>query len=166
MAVEYEGTDEVILSFKRVDLTARNLSMKKLIEAGAAIQELAQKFAPRDEANLENAIMMTPDPDASQPRGVNGQFGSWAGTEVTVYVDGDAPVPERPGKTVGDYAYEQETHLEPAGNWQLGEGSRQKQDGQSETVGGAYMERAFDQITEGGFLDDALSVCLTEIVES
>lgn len=166
MGIEVEGIEEITVAFKKVDLSAKKLSMRSLISAGAEIQRLAIAFAPRETSTLESSIMMTPASDASQPRSANGQFGSWSGTEVTVFVDGDVPVPERQGHTVGDYAYEQETHLAPAGSWKLGPESQAKQDGQAEIVGGAYMERAFDQVTEGGFLDDAMTIALSEIVES
>jgi len=57
------------------------------------------------------------------------------------------PIPGRPGKTVGDYAYEMHEHLTPVGPLQLGPLSSAKASGA--TVGGGFLTRAMEQEAQG-----------------
>lgn len=148
MGVEVVGmlaADEMVAT---LDVTTKKRIVKKLIVAGHQLMLLARKMAPRDEGNLEEAIQMNPDPD--KPGRERDDLGRFARTEVEVYVDMEAPVPERPGKVVGDYAYEVHEHVTPMGEKNLGEKSIEKQLVTPEVeVGGGYMTRAADMVEAG-----------------
>lgn len=138
MPVTVEGvlsTEEMLL---RLDTTAKKRVRRSLIKKAHRIRDLAERMAPVDEGNLEASIKVRGDEEGRE----RDELGRFMRTEVEVYVDTDMPVPERPGKVVGDYAFEIHEHLTPMGPKQLGPRSLAKQNGQSEQVGGGYMERA------------------------
>jgi len=163
MGVEVIGTHGEL--FLTLESTAKKAVVRQMVDAGAKIQDLAVKMAPRDHGLLEEAIKMVPDRDIQQPRSATGQFGSYGKVEVAVYVDTDMPVPDRPGKTVGDYAYEVNEHMYPVGFMMPGPESQAKQSGQPELVGGAFLERAAEQVMEKE-MDEMLMVALGEIMQS
>lgn len=126
--------------------------VRELYQQAIKARDLARKFAPTDDGNLEEAIKVRPD-ELGIKRDVYGRF---ARTEVEVYIDMDMPIDGRDGKTVGDYAYIQHEWLTPYGPWKLGQKSLAKQASQSEQVGGGFLERAAQEIEyelEGALLD-------------
>ena len=143
MGLKVTGAENVEQTFSSLDRNTKRRLRRAMVRTGRRLQTLAQKMAPRDEANLEQAIKLRGDTGSEQVRDTLGRMQR---IDVEVYVDMSVPVPDRPGKTVGDYAYEMHEHLEPVGPLQLGEGSRNKQAGQPEIVGGGYMERAAIEI--------------------
>lgn len=150
-------TQEMLI---QLDVTTKRRVARKLIEQGANLMKLAKAMAPRDHANLEEAIHMRPDPGSARARDEAGRF---VRTEVEVYIDMSAPVPHRPGKTVGDYAYEIHEHQTPMGSIRLGDKSAQKQAMHPEVVvGGGFMVRAAEQVEAG--LEAALLAALNEIL--
>lgn len=153
------GAEDMLL---QVESTGRKRVVRKLIREGEKIMHVARKMAPRDFGNLEHAIKMTPDPETYTGR-ERDDGGRFTRTEVTVYVDMDAPVPERPGKTVGDYAYEAHEHITPMGPKNLGDHSVEKQLMTPDVeVGGGFMERAANLVEEG--IDEALQEALGELM--
>jgi len=131
--------------------------VRELYKQALKTRDLARKFAPVDEGNLEEAIKVHPD-ELGVKRDA---FGRFARTEVEVYIDMDMPIDGRDGKTVGDYAYIQHEWLTPYGPWKLGEKSVRKQNGQSEQVGGGFLERAAQAIEDE--IEDALLDILNDL---
>jgi len=142
MGVKVEGVISTGQMLLNLDTTGRKRVLKALYAQALKVRDLARKFAPVDEGNLEKAIKVRPE----QLGPVRDELGRFMRQEIEVYVDAEMEVPERPGKTVGDYAYEIHEHLYPYGPWNLGPKSQDKQAGQSEMVGGGYLERAAEQI--------------------
>ncbi|MCG5512857.1 hypothetical protein LQD11_06900 [Ectothiorhodospira shaposhnikovii] len=97
---------------------------------------VARKMAPVDEGNLEDAIVVS---EAGR-----GLFG---GIKFEVKIDENMPLPEKPGKTVGDYATIMHEQLTPYGPLQLGPASIEKQKTTDVIVGGGFLERAADQVS-------------------
>jgi hypothetical protein len=145
------NTEEMLL---RLDTTVKKRVVKVLVKRAEMIRDTARKMAPVDEGNLEEAIKLRGDAIGR----TRDEFGRFQRTEVDVYVDMDQPVPDRPGKTVGDYAYEMHEHLTPMGPLQLGPGSQAKQDGQSEQVGGGFLERAADEVVGAGMEAELMDI--------
>lgn len=158
MGVKVTGlldTEEMVM---RIDTTAKRRVVKALIDKGKELQAMAIKMAPVDEGNLEEAIKLRPE-TAERARDEMGRFSR---VEVEVYIDLDAPVPTRPGKKVGDYAYEIHEHLTPMGSLQLGPLSQQKQETNGGiAVGGGFLTRAVDAMDDK--IDFALREALNEI---
>lgn len=135
------GVEEMLLL---VETDTKRRVVKSLFKAGRKIQQMAIKMAPIDHGNLEKAIKMLPAESGGRERDELGRFTK---TEIQIFVDMGMPIPERPGKTIGDYAYEVHEHLTPRGNWNLGDKSNQKQLGSPDViVGGGYMDRAADLV--------------------
>lgn len=139
-----------------VSSNTRRRAVRKLHEKALEIAALAKKYAPVDEANLEKAIKVFPE--VMPETRVRNSAGQFVRQDVFVYVDTDMPVPQRPGKTVGDYAYTMHEHLTPFGPLNLGERSAAKQSGQREMVGGKYLERAMNEIGESVVGEVSISV--------
>ena len=78
--------------------------------------------------------------------------------QVEVYIDTDREVEDRPGKTIGDYAYTIHEHLTPAGLMQLGPKSALKQAGQREVVGGAFLDRAVEAVIGNGSDEELMDI--------
>jgi hypothetical protein len=138
MSVTVEGTNLGLLLQQMGEKVTRGVFAQMKVEAEKVAQK-AREFAPVDHGNLEQAIKVR------EAGGGRNELGQFARKSVEVYVDGEMPVPERPGKTVGDYAYEMHEHLTPAGPLQLGPKSEAKNAGSGQ-VGGKYMERAGDAV--------------------
>jgi hypothetical protein len=145
MAIIVSGAIEAEEMLLKIDSNTKRRALGAIIEGAKQIQELAIKMAPIDHGNLEEAIKIE---GAEGGAARDAETGRFTRKEVTIYVDGDMPIPDRPGKTVGDYAYEIHEHLEPKGPWQLGERSQEKQDGSDVVVGGGYLERALDALKD------------------
>jgi hypothetical protein len=146
MPVTVEGIEELKLLIQQTGEKAVKGALDQMKIAGVEIQELAIKYAPVDKGNLEAAIKTD-----VEGGGRNEDTGQFQRKEVSVYIDMDMPVDD-PGRkhqaTVGDYAYEIHEHLTPVGPKQLGPLSREKQAGQSEIVGGGFLERAGNDLEE------------------
>lgn len=155
MPVRVAGIMETEIMLAQVSETTKRRAVKKLHEKAVEIANLARKYAPIDEGNLEKAIKVFPETIGERVRNEAGQF---VRQEVFVYVDLDMPVPERPGETVGKYAYTMHEHLTPFGPLNLGERSAEKQSGQREMVGGKYLERAMNEIGDSVLGEVTLSV--------
>lgn len=155
MPVRVAGIMETEIMLAQVSETTKRRAVKKLHEKAVEIANLARKYAPIDEGNLEKAIKVFPETIGERARNEAGQF---VRQEVFVYVDLDMPVPERPGETVGKYAYTMHEHLTPFGPLNLGERSVEKQSGQREMVGGKYLERAMNEIGDSVLGEVTLSV--------
>lgn len=155
MPVRVAGIMETEIMLAQVSETTKRRAVKKLHEKAVEIANLARKYAPIDEGNLEKAIKVFPETIGERARNEAGKF---VRQEVFVYVDLDMPVPERPGETVGKYAYTMHEHLTPFGPLNLGERSAEKQSGQREMVGGKYLERAMNEIGDSVLGEVTLSV--------
>lgn len=144
MGLVVSGFAGVEAMLVRIDMNTKKRVTSKMWMKAKKIQALAIKMAPLDEGNLEKAIKVSPETPGRARDEVTGQF---MRQEIEVYIDMEMPVPGRPGKTVGDYAYEMHEHLTPMGPLQLGEKSLEKASG--ETVGGGFLTRAMEREAEG-----------------
>lgn len=144
MPITVAGMINVNTLLARVDMDTKKRVTSKMIIKAAAIRDLARKMAPVDEANLEKAIKVRPE-TPGRARNDQGQF---VRQEIEVYIDMSMPVPGRPGKTVGDYAYEMHEHLTPVGPLNLGPKSREKQGASDVEVGGAFLTRAMIELSD------------------
>jgi hypothetical protein len=148
VGVKVQGIIDIEEMFLVVDTTTRRRVVKSLFKAGQQIQTIAKAMAPLDEGNLEAAIKMHPQSGDFRER--DEETGRFTKTIVEVYIDMDMEVPQRPGKTVGDYAFEIHEHLTPMGELNLGPKSIEKQLNQPNVeVGGGFMTRAGDKVEEG-----------------
>lgn len=144
MPVTVSGLIEAEAMLARVDMNTRKRVTSKMYAKAKAIQILAIKMAPIDRGNLEEAIKVRPDNPGRVRDEATGQF---VRQEIEVYIDMEMPIPERPGKTIGDYAYEMHEHLTPAGPLELGPLSAAKSSGAM--VGGGFLTRAMEELAEG-----------------
>lgn len=153
MSLIVRGMIEVDTMLARIDMTTKKRVTEKMYVRAVKIKELAIRFAPIDEGNLEKAIKVRPD----TPGRVRDEAGRFARQEIEVYIDMNMPIPGRSGKTVGDYAYEMHEHLTPAGPKKLGPLSEEKNQGSGQ-VGGAFLTRAMEEAGEGIIAELALNL--------
>jgi hypothetical protein len=156
MGVKITGITEVENIALRVETDLKRRVFETLNRKAIEVRDLAIKMAPVDEGNLEGAIKVR---EAGVSRGSDGTFTKGVSE---VYIDMDMPVPHRPGKTVGDYAYEMHEHLFPFGPYNLGDLSEAKQSTNGGIlVGGKFMERAALEVESG--IDAALAALVKEL---
>lgn len=152
MPIKVTGIVDTENMLLNIDTTAKKRVRAALIKRAYGIRDLARKMAPVDTHGLEKGIKVRGD-----VAGARDQLGRFTRVEVEVYIDMEAPVADRPGKKLGDYAYEMHEHLTPYGRYKLGEKSRAKQSAQPDIlVGGGFLERAaefFDADLESELLD-------------
>jgi hypothetical protein len=158
MGIIVDGMIETEQMLLRFDMTAKKRILAKLRAKANEVKELAQKMAPVDKGNLEQAIKVSGESGGV----VRDALGRFARQEIDVYVDMEMPIEDRPDKTIGDYAYIMHEHLTPAGPLKLGEKSSEKQQGQNEIVGGKYLERALEEV--GISVMGELAIELTEVL--
>lgn len=145
MGVTVAGLIDIENMLVRVDMNTKKRVTLTMASSAMRIKALAIKMAPLDEGNLENAIKTRPE----NPGRVRNEAGQFARQEIEVYIDMDMEVPGRPGKTVGDYAYEMHEHLTPVGPLQLGPLSEAKAASNGGIqVGGAFLTRAAEEVTQ------------------
>lgn len=136
MPVELQGLDNLAVVLQQVGEKAVRGAYAAMRAEAETVADYAREYAPVDHGNLEEAIKVR------ETGGGRNELGQFARKSVEVYVDTSMPVPERPDKTVGDYAYEVHEHMEPTGGpMKRGEQSEAK-DGGRNVVGGGYMSRA------------------------
>lgn len=142
MGMEIEGADELAILLTQSGGKAVKGVLDQMRKEAAKIQELAQKYAPIDHGNLEDAIKVRTQGGG---RDESGRFGR---KSISVFIDMNAPAFD--GRTVGEYAYVMHEHLLPfgSGGYNLGKHSQAKQAGQSEIVGGRFLERAADDVSK------------------
>jgi hypothetical protein len=151
MPLKVTGIIDTQTMLLNVDTTAKKRVRAMLIRRAYNIRDMARKMAPVDTGDLEKGIKI-----AGDVSGARDALGRFSRVEVEVYIDMNAPVADRPGKKLGDYAYEMHEHLTPYGRLQLGEKSRAKQGGSDVTVGGGFLERAaemFEKAIDEELLD-------------
>lgn len=138
MTIEIIGLENLTITLEQVGQKALKGAIVAMRAQAEKVAEKARDYAPVDEGNLEKAIKVR---DTAGGRNALGQF---TRKGVEVYVDQDMPVPGRPDKTVGDYAYEVHEHMEPAGGPMKRGPKSEAKDGGRNLVGGGYMTRAAD----------------------
>lgn len=143
MPITVAGMIDTEMMLARVDMDTRKRITSKMYEKAQAIRTLAIKMAPIDRGNLEEAIKVNP----KTPGRARNESGQFVRQEIEVYIDMDMPIPERPGKRIGDYAYEMHEHLTPYGPLQLGPKSAAKNSGAE--VGGGFLTRAMEELAQG-----------------
>lgn len=146
MSISITGFDEVREGIEQgANRAVAHVYREMKIEA-KKIQELAVKMAPIDDGNLEKVILV-------HEIGGRNALGRFAKKTIEIGIDeaGMAtPVPGRPGKTIGDYAYEMHEHLTPYGPLNLGPHSQEKQGrNNGVVVGGGYIARAGEELGPG-----------------
>jgi hypothetical protein len=142
MGIQVEGIDQLRVLLTQGGQKAVRGVIEQMRKEATAIKDKAQEMAPLEFGNLEQAIKMR------EVGGGRNSFGQFSRKSFEVYVDGEMPVPERPGKRVSDYAWEVHQHLTPYGMKKLGEWSQAKQSTSNEVVGGGFMERAVAKVTD------------------
>lgn len=143
MGIRVEGVVSTQRMLARLDSTAKKRVVAELYKLARETMMLARQMAPLDKGFLEKAIKMHPEKMGRQRDGL----GRFTRTEVEVYIDLSMAIPGRPGKTIGDYAYEIHEHLSPYGSWKPGKGTQAKQAANSGVVvGGGFLERAAEEI--------------------
>jgi len=154
MTVTVTGIDELRYLLEQGGQKAVRGVINQMRKESEAIQKLAQEMAPIDHGNLEEAIKV-------REVGGRNSMGRFQKKTIEVYVDGDMKVPERPGKHISDYAWEIHQHLTPYGFMKLGKHSQAKQEASKEVVGGGFLERAVQKVSErmmGRLIDVARSL--------
>jgi hypothetical protein len=136
MAVEIIGLENLTVALEQVGVKAVAGAIVAMRKEAETVAEYAREYAPLDEGNLEKAIKVR------ETGGGRNELGQFARKGMEVYVDQSMPVPERPGKTVGDYAYEVHEHMEPTGGPKKRGPLSEQKDGGRNVVGGGYMTRA------------------------
>jgi hypothetical protein len=122
--------DTLTAGLRRLSPKVRRDAEQEIRKGAGQILQLAQRQAPIDMGNLEDAI---------RSKEVRSGFNNLV---VYIYVDEDMPIPERPGKVIGDYAVF--TH---DGDYELGPRSAEKQANNPDVlVGPKYLERALDTL--------------------
>ena len=140
MGVSIEGIDELTVLIRQAGDRAAHGVVDQMRKEAKKMRDLARKMAPVDEHNLEKAIKMR------EVGGNRDRRGRFTRKSFEVYVDEFAEGTR--AESVGEYAYLMHEYLTPFGPYKLGPKSRQKQAGQSEMVGGAFLERAADEVSE------------------
>jgi len=144
MPLKVSGAIETEQIFLNIDTTAKKRIRAALIKCAYGIRDAARRMAPRDTGDLEKGIKVRGDIG-----GARDALGRFARVEVEVFIDMDMPVEDRPGKTLGDYAYEMHEHLTPYGPLKLGPKSQAKQSANPDMViGGGFLERALDMFNK------------------
>lgn len=141
MGIKVSGIDELTFLLRQVGPKAQRGALDAMRDEAQDIVDLAKKYAPIDKGNLEEAIRF------EEQGGGRDSAGRFARKEIVIGIDADKPADAN--KTVGDYAYEMHEHLTPYGEYKLGPRSMQKQAGQSERVGGKFLERAVNKVSKG-----------------
>jgi hypothetical protein len=141
MGIEFGGFEELQANIRQIGPRAERAVTRQMRFEAYRMRDLARKFAPIDEGPLEEAI------EVKEEGGGRDSRGRFARVSYTVYVDTDAYGSH--GAFVGEYAYIMHEHLAPYGSYKLGKRSREKQSGQSEMVGGRYLERAAAEVSDG-----------------
>jgi hypothetical protein len=154
VGLSVSGVEELKFILQKASSEAPKHIFEQMKREGKKMQQLARMMAPVDMGNLEDAITLSTEGGG---RDMRGRFMSKV---VAVFIDMNQPVPERPGHVVGEYAYEMHEHLTPMGPKKLGKKSVAKQSGQSEQVGGGFMERAAEQI-EAGLMSRLIDIART-----
>jgi hypothetical protein len=155
MTVKIEGLENLGALLQQAGERAVRGVYAQMKNEAEKLAAKARENAPLDDGNLEKAIKVR------ETGGGRNELGQFAKKSVEVYVDQTQPVDDRPGKTVGDYAWEMHEHLTPAGPLQLGPKSADK-DGGRGVVGGKYLERASDEI-EKELLGNLTAACQAAI---
>jgi hypothetical protein len=129
MGVKMTGFTELSATLKQGGETVRRAVRERIKKEGPSIARLARKMAPVETGDLEDAIRSVQSYDGDH----NGRLMA----EVGVMDYGD----------VGDYAVEMHEGLQPFGDgtYNLGPDSAAKQIGQTEIVGGKFLERALEE---------------------
>ena len=141
MGIEFTGFDELQANIRQIGPRAERAVTRQIKAEAYKIRDLARKFAPIDEGPLEASIKM------DESDGGRDALGRFRRKSYTVYVDTEMRGSN--GAYIGEYAYIMHEHLTPYGAFKLGPKSMAKQQGQAEMVGGRYLERAVDQVSEG-----------------
>lgn len=134
MGVKLTGDSTLKQRLSNIGERSTRETLAALRAGGKAIVDRARQYVPEDYGNLESAIKQD-----EERTGINGRM------EISVFVDGSTPAPERgPGVTVQDYALM--LHEDPRFWTQLGEKSREKAKRLGVRVGPKYLERAADEL--------------------
>jgi hypothetical protein len=125
MPIKLKGLDQVLSNLKITQTEISKVAVSQLRQGAIRIQQSARNYSPVEFGNLESSIK------------TEEQITDTAAT-IRIGVDDATPVPERPGKHVGDYAlfiHESDYHLGPA--------SLAKAAATGKQVGPKFLERAF-----------------------
>lgn len=149
MGVEVEGVETLMYLLQQNGAKAVRGAAQQMNREAHDIRDLARRFAPVDEGDLEASIRVV-----DQGGGRDEETGRFVRKSYVVEVDGDYPAgTNKEGRTttVGDYAYLMHEYQVPFGTvYRLGKRSQAKQDSDpSVIVGGKFLERAVDEVSQG-----------------
>lgn len=142
MGMQLEGATELAILIRQGGERAKKGVFEQMKKEAVEIQRLARRMAPLDHGPLEESIKVA---------GLGGgrdESGRFVRRSLTVYIDGDDV--GHKGEPISQYAYIMHEMLVPfgSGGYNLGPKSRAKQRGQSEIVGGRFLERAAAEVSE------------------
>lgn len=143
MSIKVYGIETLMASIEQGGARAANGVIDEMRKIGLEIRDKARENAPVDKGDLEKAIKMR---DAGGGR--SGSSGRFLRKSIEIYIDQEMSSSDGSGKTVGDYAYEMHEYLTPYGSLNLGPKSVSKQAFTGGLVGGGFLERAIDEISE------------------
>lgn len=142
MGMTLEGADALRALLTQGGERATKGVFEQMRKEAESIKKLAQKYAPVDHGNLEDAIKVNV---IGGGRNARGQFQRKA---FEVFLDMNARGYK--GESISTYAYRMHELLLPygAGGFNLGKKSRDKDAGQG-IVGGRFLERATAEVSKG-----------------
>lgn len=132
MGLSVTGVAKTLLALKRTEDRTNKALLRSMRRSAEKVKTLAQAFAPVDEGNLEDAIVVAEDRSVS------------TGNRAVAFVGVD---PSRLGEGYQRYGrrYDILTH---EGSYTLGKRSQAKQDASGLKVGSKYLERAVQELEE------------------
>lgn len=131
MSVKMFGFKELTAELNNIEKRSSR-GVREALEKGAEkIQDLARKYAPVDEGNLEESVKIAKEVDILNSRR----------SKFYVYIDENQPAKD--GKTVGFYALRMHE-----GDYRLGKGSQAKAVSSGLLVGRKFLERAMEDMEE------------------
>lgn len=142
MGMRLEGADALRALLTQGGARVTKGVFEQMRKEAESIKNLAQKYAPVDHGNLEDAIKVHV---VGGGRNARGQFQRKA---FEVFLDMNAKGYK--GEPISTYAYRMHELLLPygAGGFNLGKKSRDKDGGQG-IVGGRFLERATAEVSKG-----------------
>lgn len=126
-------SEAMIAELRNIAQRANSNAARTLKRASIRVRDLARNYAPVDTGALQESL----DYGMKKEGGRN---------VYLVFVRGDFV--KSGGKTVGNYADIMESELTPYGNGKYTLGGRSRAKAQSFPVGGKYLERAVDKVSE------------------
>lgn len=134
MGIDIKGLDQLNSRISRIDAVTSKAQLQLMREYSKKIADKARDFAPVDEGNLENSIVVV-----EKPTGINRRLVSEIGVDTSKLGS---------GYTQRGYPYHIAMHEDPSGTSGNGPLSREKAERLGVMVGPKYMTRALDHYAD------------------